>query len=64
MIRDIFNLQNPWRRDRNYSFPLFSRDIEPVLQECRDKGKTENNCFLMKFSGWKIRGFSLKNSTI
>ena len=33
MIRDIFNLQNPWRRDRNYSFPLFSRDIEPVLQD-------------------------------
>ena len=33
MLRHIFNLQNPWRaeNDRLFTFPIYSRDIEPLL---------------------------------
>ena len=33
MIRDIFLLQNPWRKQKDHKFPEYSRKIENILKE-------------------------------
>lgn len=39
MIREIFLLQNPWRKDSGFFFPAFSRQIEAELLKNLDNNK-------------------------